>query len=305
MRLRSLAVALLFATSLAPVAAAQERPEEPNESLPRRQSRAAFREGVAAAEKQRWAEARDDFVKAFKLFPHPSILLDLGVSRAHVGEYVEAEQDLTRFLAEDTSATSDELQNARAALTDVRKHLGTIRVRVSPPSAGATATLDQKPVALVAGELTDVRVALGAHELDASAPGYDPWIGRVVVDGPEAKVVDLTLAKRSLAPRPHAGIPAQRVVSFALFGTGVALAGFGIFAGVHSIDLANQYNTPTEANYQNPATKDEGIAFRTAADVTLIVAGACVVAGLILYFTTPKSHAPAIAITPFGLAGRF
>jgi len=261
-----------------------------------------FRKGVAAAEQQRWLEARDDFVKAYELYAHPSILLDLGVSRAHVGEYAQAEQDLTRFLAEDTSATADELQSARTMLTDVRKHLGTVRVRVAP--AGATATLDQKPIALVAGELTDVRVALGPHELVATAPGHDPWEGRVDVSGPDAKVVDLTLAKHA-APRPHGGIGTQRVVSFVLFGTGVALAGFGIFAGVHSIDLANQYNTPTEANYQNPATKSEGIAFRTAADVTLAIAGACVVAGVVLYFTAPKQRAPTVALTPFGIAGRF
>jgi len=292
----------IVALAMARPALAQDRPDDPNESLPRKQSRAMFRQGVAAAEKQNWAEARDDFSRAFELFPHPSILLDLGVSRSHVGEFAQAEQDLTRFMAEDTGATPDELQTARLALADVRKHLGTIRIRVAPP--GATATIDQRPIALVDTQLTDVRVGLGPHELAASAAGHETWTGRVVVDGPEAKVVDLTLAARSTEKRPHAGIPTQRVLSFVLFGTGVALAGFGIFAGVHSIDLANQYNTPTEANYQNPATKSEGIAFRTAADVTLILAGACVVAGIVLYVTTPK-RATQVALTPFGLSAQF
>jgi hypothetical protein len=300
-RPRALFSILAVAFALARPAAAQDRPDDPTESLPRKQSRAMFRRGVAAAEAQRWSEARDDFQKAFQLFPHPSILLDLGVSRSHVGEYEQAEQDLTRFMAEDTGATADELQAARLALVDVRKHLGTIRVRVSP--AGAIATVDQRPVALVEGQLADVRVALGPHELEAHAPGHEEWKGRVIVDGPEAKVVDLTLAALA-KPKPHAGVPAQRIVSFVLFGTGVALAGFGIFAGVHSIDLANQYNTPTEPNYQNPATKSEGIAFRTAADVTLVLAAACVAAGLVLYFTTPK-HTTHVALAPTGLTVRF
>jgi hypothetical protein len=300
-RLRALVLFATVALSLARAAGAQDRPDDPNESAPRQQSRAAFRQGVAAAEKQHWVEARDAFEHAFALFPHPSILLDLGVSRAHVGEFAEAEQDLVRFLAEDTGATSDEMQTARAALADVRKHLGTIRVRVSP--SGATATLDQKPIALVSGELTDVRVALGPHELEAKAANHETWSGRVNVDGPEAKVVDLTLSARPRPP-PHVGFGTQQIVSFALFGTGVALAGFGIFAGVHSIDLANQYNTPTEANFQNPATKSEGIAFRTAADVTLILAGACVAAGVVLYVTAPKRRAT-VALTPTGLAVRF
>ena len=282
------------------VLAASPARAQQGEDQAREDSRAAFRRGVAAVKQQHWTEARDDFLQAYKLFPHPSILLDLGMSRFHVGEYVASEQDLTRFLAEDTGAQPEELQTARSTLADVRKHLGTIRVRISP--VGATATLDDKPIALVAGELTDVRVSLGAHSLEASAPDHDTWSGKVNVDGPQAKVVDLTLSPRG-QKHDAAGVPAQRVASFVLFGTGIALAGFGIFAGVRSIDLANQYNTPTEANFQNPSTKTEGIAFRTAADITLVVAGACVVAGIVLYVTTPKKTQ--VAFSPAGLRVTF
>jgi hypothetical protein len=279
----------------APVARAQL-----DENQSREDSRAAFRRGVAAVKQEHWTEARDDFLQAFTLFPHPSILLDLGVSRFHVGEYVASEQDLTRFLAEDTGAQPEELQTARSTLAEVRKHLGTIRVRISP--IGATATLDDKPLSLVASELTDVRVSLGSHALEANAPDHETWSGKVDVDGPEAKVVDLTLSPRGEKHAP-AGVPAQRIASFVLFGTGVALAGFGIFAGVRSIDLANQYNTSTEANFQNPSTKTEGIAFRTAADVTLVIAAACVVAGVVLYVTTPKKSQ--VALFPAGLRVTF
>jgi hypothetical protein len=295
LRRRGLFVA--FVVFAAPLARAQQ-----GEDQAREDSRAAFRRGVSAVKQQHWTEARDDFLQAYKLFPHPSILLDLGVSRFHVGEFVASEQDLTRFLAEDTGAQPEELQTARSTLADVRKHLGTLRVRISP--VGSTATLDDKPLSLVAGELTDVRVSLGSHSLEASAPDHDRWSGKVNVDGPEAKVVDLTLSPRG---EQHAGggVPAQRIGSFVLFGTGVALAGFGIFAGVRSIDLANQYNTPTEANFQNPATKSEGIAFRTAADVTLVIAGACVVAGIILYVTTPPKKTQVVAVYPAGLRVTF
>lgn len=294
---------LVFALAVlsAPLARAQDtRRDDPSESEGREESRAAFRRGVAAAKQQKWSEARDDFVEAYKLFPHPSILLDLGVSRFRVGEYVAAEQDLTRFLAEDTGATPDELQTARGMLADVRKHLGTIRVRISP--AGATATLDEKPIALVAGELADVRVALGPHTLEASAPDHETWKRKIEIDSPDAKVVDLTLSPRGQEHAQSGGSP-QRVASYVLFGTGVALAGFGIFAGVRSIDLANQYNTPTEPNFQNPSTKSEGIAFRTAADVTLVLAGACVAAGIVLYVTAPKKTK--VALLPAGIRVTF
>jgi len=294
----------LRALVLVSVALAAARPafaqDEATESTARKESRAMFRRGVAAAEQQHWAEARDDFVRAYELFAHPSILLDLGVSRSHVGEFAQAEKDLTRFLAEDSGATPDELQTARLALGEVRKHLGTLRIRVSP--AGATATVDQRPVALAGDSFTDVRLAMGPHEVAATAPGHAKWSGRVVIDAPESKVVDLALPARA---RGHAGagLGAQRIGSFVLFGAGVALAGFGVFAGVHSIDLANQYNTPTEPNFQNPATKSEGIAFRTAADVTLAVAGACVAVGLVLYLTAPKHTT--VALSAAGFTVRF
>ncbi len=296
MRLAALAFGLVVFA--APLARAQDTRDDPQDSEQRDESRAAFRRGVAAVQKQKWTEARDDFLEAYKLFPHPSILLDLGVSQFHVGDYVASEQDLTRFLAEDTGATADELQTARGTLAEVRKHLGTLRVRVSP--VGATATLDEKPLSLVAGELTDVRVAIGAHTLEATAPDHETWTGRVDVDGEGAKVVDLTLSPRD-QDHAQAGPGTQRVVSYVLFGTGVALAGFGIFTGVRSIDLANQYNTPTEANYQNPSTKSEGLAFRTAADVTLALAAACVVAGVVVYVTAPKKAQAKVALSPFGI----
>ncbi len=277
------------------------RPEDPNESQQRQESRAAFRRGVAALEKQKWSEARDEFAHAYDLFPHPSILLDLGLSRSHVGDWVQAEQDLTKFMAEDTGALPDELQTARGALAEVRKHLGTIRIRIAP--AGTSALLDHKPIALASGDLVDVRVASGDHELEASAPDHDTWQGHLEVDGGGAKVVDLTLAPHEIEVAHH-GIPPQRLVSYILFGATVGFVGFGAFAGLHSIDLANQYNTNTDPNYQNPGTKSEGIAYRTAADVTFAIAGACVIAGIVLYVTTPK-RAANVALVPFGIAGRF
>ena len=301
--------AALAVASLAPLARAdQPRPDEPGESAQREQSREEFRRGVAALRRQAWQEARDAFVHAYQLFPHPSILLDLGIARAHVGEYVDAEQDLTRFLAEDTGAHPDELQTARSTLGEVRTHLGTIRLRVAP--AGAVATLDDKPVALVPHELVDVRVPLGGHKLHVEAVDRSSWDGTVIADGPEAKVVDLTLRSKEAPLVAHPGPHPRRIVSYVLFGVGAGLAGFGIFAGVHSIDLANQYNTPTEANYQNPGTKSEGIAYRTAADVTLTIAAVCAVTGIVLFATAPKSaSAPAAQVsvgpTGFALSGRF
>ncbi len=54
----------------------------------------------------------------------------------------------------------------------------------------------------------------------------------------------------------------------------------------------------------------KGIAYRTAADVTLTIAAVCVVTGIVLFATAPKStSAPAAQVsvgpTGFALSGRF
>ena len=72
---------------------------------PKEQSRAAFRRGVSQASAGDYAGARDSFQEAYRLFAHPSILLNLGIARWHTGEYVAAEQDLVRFLSDDGGAS--------------------------------------------------------------------------------------------------------------------------------------------------------------------------------------------------------
>src|SRR5580704_12156902 len=67
-------------------------------------SRAAYRRGVEQAEKGDYVSARDSFLEAYRLFAHPSILLNVGIARMMTQEYVAAEQDLARFLSDDGGA---------------------------------------------------------------------------------------------------------------------------------------------------------------------------------------------------------
>src|ERR1700722_2273172 len=120
---------------------------------PKEQSRAAFRRGVSQASAGDYAGARDSFQEAYRLFAHPSILLNLGIARAHTGQWLEAEQDLVRFLADDGGAKPDELASARAELAQTRGHLGTFRLRVAP--TGSRATLDAHAVAVIPGSFVD------------------------------------------------------------------------------------------------------------------------------------------------------
>lgn len=267
-------------------------------------SRAAFRKGVAQAAAGDYTAARDSFLQAYRLYAHPSILLNLGIARAHTGEWLEAEQDLVRFLADDGGAQPDELSSARAELTQARRHLGTFRLRVSP--GGASATLDGRPVALIQGAYVDVRATRGPHALHAEAaglPAQDRTIELATEHGPD---VDLSLTARP----PAAEDPAEnrRILGWFLAGGGVVAASVGAFAGLRALSLANDYNTAGSGHFQDASTKASGTVFRTSADVCFVVALGLGAAGAYFLLTPPgdKAVQARVVVGPWtGLAGAF
>jgi hypothetical protein len=278
----------------------------------REQSRAAFRRGVAQAEAGDYPAARDSFLEAYTLFPHPSILLNLAIARAHTGQWLEAEQDLVHFLADDGGAQANELASARAELAQTRSHLGTFRLRVSPD--GARATLDGRGIALMPGAFVDVRATRGTHTLRVEADGYTISSRAVVVAGDYAQDVSVELAPATVATRDttptdqHANGD-RATLGWFLVGAGAVAAAVGVYAGAEAISKANAYNTPNSGSFQDAGTKQSGLVFRTAADVAFV--GALALGGVGLYFlVTPSGRTSAqarLVVGPLGagVMGRF
>src|ERR1700689_4761964 len=90
---------LVLAAAVAAALLASSQPGRADDEA-RDRARAAFRRGVSQAHDGNYTAARDSFLEAYKLFPHPSILLNVGIARAHTGQWVEAEQDPLHFLAD-------------------------------------------------------------------------------------------------------------------------------------------------------------------------------------------------------------
>lgn len=273
----------------------------------RERSRAAFRRGVTQAESGDYASARDSFLEAYTLYPHPSILLNLGIARAHTGQWLEAEQDLVHFLADDGGARPEELASARAELAQARQHLGTFRLRVAPD--GARATLDARPVALIPGTFVDVRTTRGSHALRVDADGYTPYAKKLDVAGEKAPDVDVSLRPAGEAPAPPVRPGEGRRIAgwFLVAGAGVA-AVVGTVAGFEAISLANEYNDPGTGHYQEPGTKASGITFRTSADLAFLAALGMGGAGAYLLLTAPDAQAAQarLVVGPWsGVAGSF
>jgi hypothetical protein len=243
---------------------------------PRTESRAAFARGVSEAHKNHFTAARDAFLEAYRLFPHPSILLNLGVARMHTGEYVAAEADLSKFLTDDGGASAEDRANGKATLLVVRKHLGTFRLRVTP--ASARATLDSVPVTLVPGSFADVRAIVGPGQLHVEAEGFLSIDREVLVskDTPLAIDLEMTRAGATVAPLPPPPpeIKTERhtTLGWGLIGGGAAVAAVGVIAGVEALSLAHDYNTPGIPGYQEASTRTEGLTWRTSADVLFATA---------------------------------
>jgi hypothetical protein len=275
---------------------------------PRERSRAAFRRGVTEAGSGDYAAARDSFLEAYRLFAHPSILLNLGIARAHTGEWLQAEQDLVHFLADDGGAQPDELASARAELAQTRSHLGTFRLRVAP--TGSRATLDAHAVAVIPGSFVDVRTTRGPHDLHVAADGFTPVDRAVQVDSDHGPDVDVRLSTGHGEPPPAAAatMDGRSVAGWFLVGGGVVALGVGAYAGVQAQTLANQYNTPGNIHFQDPSTKSSGLVFRTSADVAFVAALA--LGGVGTYFLlTPSASSGAqagVVVGPWsGIAGSF
>lgn len=289
-------VLLCAATSLSQPARADE-PSAKTDADAREKSRVAFRKGVAELRAQDWAAARASFEAAHALYPHPSILLNLGIARLRTDEPVLAEQDLVRFLSEDVGASADELAGAREALAEARTKIGTLRVVVSPPSSRVA--VDGKAVETVrradpgGGQgprgqdvVAEVRTKPGFHAVAVDAEGFTSERRDVQVHARGESQVTLSLGRADVAKAPvDAGPHPRAIVGWSLAGlAGASLITSGITA-LRAKTLSDEYGDPASAHFQEGGARSEGITFRTAADVALSVALLSGAAAVVLLLT--------------------
>ncbi|MBX3188180.1 MAG: hypothetical protein KF819_14255 [Labilithrix sp.] len=289
MRPQVVALAIALAASGVGLAARPAHAQSVAELDAREKSRAAFRKGVVQLRAQDWAAARASFESAWSLYPHPSILLNLGIARLRTDDPVRAEQDLVRFLSEDPGAAPEELSGAREALAEARARIGTIRVTVTP--ASARITIDGKPVEALrrggaSGEaaVAELRVKAGRHVITSDAPGHEAAKREIDLAGKAESAVAIALTALE-TPDVERGSSARPIVGWSLAGTaGAALLAGGIFA-LRAKSLSDDYADPASAGFQSPDTRSEGVTFRTAADVALVI-GVISAAGAVLLLAT-------------------
>jgi PEGA domain-containing protein len=179
------------------------------------------------------------------------------------------------------AAASAEL--ARQLLQDLAVRNGRTILEVASAPPGARITLDGKPIGATNATFNTYP---GAHVVVVEKAGYRPET-RTVVAG-EGKTAAVSVALSPADPAAPRARSSRRVISGALIGGG-ALA---VVAGGVLLDLGARGGT--QDRYRYPGA--------TPAGAAIGLAGAAAVAtGLYLWWRTPASSAPAIAISSGGV----
>jgi tetratricopeptide (TPR) repeat protein len=259
-----------------------------------------FRQGNAAFEQKKWAEAEASYEKAWQLAHTFDVAANLGEVLLQLGRPREAATYLAFSLrAAPPSAKAAQRERTRHFFDEAKKQVGAIRLRTNV--ADARATIDG---AAVEPEDLPFEVFLepGTHTIVAQRDGYQPARATIQVGAGSAQEVSLALARerRSVVPGAVLGGVA-----------GVALvSGIGLFAAARgkrstaqsaSDSILQQHHSCVTGASNFDARCDDirstastGVTLEHAS-VGLFVGAGAAAAGAVLYFAWPQGSATASA----------
>lgn len=132
-------VGLYFALATIP-AIARAQPSDSDTAA----ARALFSEGRALADNQQWPEAADRFRRALALRPSPAIRYNLAVALEHLGQVVEASEQLRTAIRE--APAGDRTRTAsETLLRTVEPRIGRLTVTLEGDAEGVEVLLDGRP----------------------------------------------------------------------------------------------------------------------------------------------------------------
>jgi hypothetical protein len=234
------AMVLALVMALSAPAAGQD-PPQPDKTGADPEVERLYREGVKAAGRKQWEQARQVFLEAWKRKPHFQIAANLGRAELRAGKPRDAVEHIEYFLREAPADVSQQDRTeAQSLLAEARAQIGTLALTVEPE--GADVLLDGAPV----GTLPPTREVLvdpGHRVLEARREGYRPARQEVDVAPGTRATVTLRLEREkplSLPPRspPPAPPPEGGGRSPALIGVGIGTAVAAAGAGAVLVVLA-------------------------------------------------------------------
>ncbi|KYF82049.1 hypothetical protein BE11_38615 [Sorangium cellulosum] len=225
-------------------------------------ARKLYLEGVALAEKSRWADAHASFVAAWALHEHYTILGGIGTCELMLKRYRDAAEHLAAYVREiDKDATATPQDRAAAAETyaKARAQVGAVIVSTSVP--GAEVMVDGSVVGKTP-LLDPVFVDPGRHTIAVRHDGFAPEEAAVeVAAGSEVRrAFELERPAPSAPPPPRPAPPPPRYEakgpSVGVIVAGGSVAAAGVAAGVVFTLVAN--GKASDAGRQREAFQSMG-----------------------------------------------
>jgi hypothetical protein len=299
-RVLALSLVGLFAVPL-PTAAQGVTPEEATAAQKERASE-AFREGRSAFDERRFSDALSGFRASYEVVASPNTHLMIAHSLRELGRDAEAYETFGRVALEAERAAADSPkyeETARLAREEQeRLRDGIALVTLSLPEVGSDATLTvagrsiprerwRDPIAVTPGRVEIVLNDGGKSMVESIA---------VTAGGSESVTVAPPIHGDGSGVEDDGGgsqwTGTQRYVAYAVAGVGVvslvaAAATGGMALSKHDELEAACGGMPCP---DRQGDIDEGRAFQTASNVTLIFGLAAVGTGIVLFLTAPDDE---------------
>jgi tetratricopeptide (TPR) repeat protein len=197
-----LSIAAVSATSLA-------APEDPAKA----QAQATLREGNAALEQGRAAEALAKFTEAYRLFPSPKIHYNLGQAHSLIpGHEAQAYEEMSRFLDAAIHADADLRAAAEKQRKQLRPKVGIVTVVAEP--ADADLIIDGVNGGKVSTEWP-VILGIGTHRLALRKDAASSPVQTIAVVGGDSLEVRLQVLPPTPPPTlaPLTPVPTSNAVA--------------------------------------------------------------------------------------------
>jgi hypothetical protein len=218
-------------------------------------SEALVRQGVELRKQGHDDLALPLFERAYAASPSGRTTAQLGLVKAALGDWVEADRLLQRSLVLGGAWVEKNRPALEDALKAMQSNIGDLTVTGTPP--GARIAIDGRPVATLP-MVASVRLVTGQRHLVVSAPGLADFSRDLTISGNQSAIVEVHLEAPGsplvvtpttiAAPPPSPGsIHGRAVLAWVAGGAAVGALAFGVFEHIrwsHDTSDFNSLSTP-------------------------------------------------------------
>ena len=157
------------------------------------EARALFMAGQAAVDSGRWADAVDNFSRAYQLSEVPAALYNLGFALRALGRHREARDAFVELLESHPRVDRELRREARRYRDEAAARVAVLSVDGLDPRVRYTIRFDGTRVTDDGARPVRVEMDAGSHTLTVRSPEHRPWVWEGELEDGQRLAVDATL----------------------------------------------------------------------------------------------------------------